>query len=636
MLQRIRDVVQGWIATIIFALLIIPFAFWGINYYFDQGGDATAARVNDGQISLRDYQRALQTIRQRWQSLAGDPPDAGQDGLIREQALNGLIERELLRQAANAWGARIGDEQVRAAIREVAAFQGANGFDETMYQSALSAAGLSPAGFEAQVREDMKAEQLQSAVADSTFVTDGEIDRLLQIRNQLRDFRYAVISADEAKETAQATPEEVEAYYREHAGEFTEPAKVRVAYLDLSLDRIALDVTAADEDLRGWYADNLANFSVQEQRSLRQILVTVPEGAGEDQVAAASKKADELREQVAAGAAMDQVATGQAENKEAPIEFTEFGFLSQGVLEPEVESVVFALNVGETSSPVRSKFGFHILEVTEVRAGSTPPFEEVRAQVDSEYRQAQAEKQFYELADQLANLVFEHPDSLQEASEALALPVRESEFFSREAPGQGIFANPKLIDAAFSEEVLENGHNSESIELEPGHLVVLRVLEHVPQRQTPLDQVSERIVTRLRFDKGQQLTAERGRAAIAELRHGADMAAVGERYGLAWEQAGGVRRDAANINRAIVRAAFRAGNPAPGKTVFDGISLGTGDFAVVAVTGVTAPDPGSFSDDERAAARKELREQLALRAWAQFLADLKSAAEIQIYRENLQ
>jgi peptidyl-prolyl cis-trans isomerase D len=636
MLQRIRDTVQGWIATIIFALLIIPFAFWGINYYFEGGGEPVAARVDDGVIGLREYQRALQTIRQRWQAVAGEPPTPEQDGLIREQALNGLIEAELLRQAADGFGIKIGDGQVRAAIRGVAAFQGANGFDETMYQSALATAGLTPSGFEAQIREDMKAELLQSVLVDSSFVTDGEVDRLLRARNQVRDFRYAEISADEAKEAAVVSAEEVDAWYREHPGDFTEPARVRVAYLDLLLERIALDVSVAEEDLRAWFEDNVANFSVQEQRKLRQILVTIPEGAGEERIAAAAKKAEALREQVAAGTPMDQAATGQAEDKEAPVEFTEFGFLTPGVLEPDVESAVFALRTGEISQPVRSKFGYHLLEVTDVRAGTTPGLEEVREQAEKDFQQAQAERRFAELADQLANLAFEHPDSLEEASESLSLPIRESEFFSREVPGPDIFANPKVVDAAFSEDVLQNGNNSEPIEIEPGHVVVLRVLEQVPQRQTPLDDVRDRIVTRLKFEKGRQQATEKGQAAMLELQKGTDPESVATQHGFTWREAIGVRRDAGTLNRAVIRAAFRAGVPAPGQTMFDGVSLGTGNYAIVAVTGVSDPDPGTLPESERSAARKELVERVAARAWSRFLAAGKSAAEVQIYRDNLQ
>jgi peptidyl-prolyl cis-trans isomerase D len=636
MLQRIRDTVQGWIATIIFALLIVPFAFWGINYYFEGGGEAAAARVNDDSISLRDYQRALQTIRQRWQAVSGESPTAEQDGLIREQALNSLIERELLRQSADTFGVRIGDEQVRAGIRDVPAFQGVSGFDETMYQTTLSTLGLTPAGFEAQLRDDMRVEQLQSALVDSSFVTDGEVDRLLRIRNQLRDFRYAVIPADTAKETAAPTTEEVEAFYREHAADFTDPARVRVAYLELSLDRIAGDLGTTDEELRTWYADNIANFSVQEQRKLQQILVTVPEGASAEQEAAAASRAETLRGQVTGGTAMDQVALAQAENRDAPVEFTEFGFLLPGVLEPEVEKVAFSLAPGEISQPVKSRFGYHILEVIEIRPGTTPPFEEVRAQVEQEFRLSRAERRYAELADQLANLAFEHPDTLEVAVEALALPVRESEFFSREAPGTGILANAKVIDAAFSDDVLRGGLNSEAIEVEAGHLVVLRVLEHVPQQQVPLEQVRERIVTRLKFEQGRQQVEATGRSVIAELQQGADAGQVAERHGFLWEEAKGVRRDATNVNRAVVRAAFRAGSPAAGATVFDGVSLGSGDYAIVAVSGVTEPDPASFTDEERAAARKELLEHTALRTWSRFLAAGKSVADIQIFRANLQ
>jgi len=193
-----------------------------------------------------------------------------------------------------------------------------------------------------------------------------------------------------------------------------------------------------------------------------------------------------------------------------------------------------------------------------------------------------------------------------------------------------------VLEAVFSEDVLQGGLNSEIIEIEPGRAIVLRILEHVPARQTPLDGVRERIVTRLKFDKGRKQVEEAGRAAVEELREGADPESIAARHGFAWETAAGARRDAPNLNRAVVRAAFRAGTPAPGAAAYDGVSLGSGDYALVGVTGVANPDPGTITDAERAAARKELLQQAALRAWGRFLASSKSTAKIEIFRDNLQ
>ena len=636
MLQTIRDLVSGWLAAAIFIMLIIPFAFWGINYYFGKSGDVVAAEVNGASITLRDYQRALQDLRQRLQSLATAMSPAEQDVFLKKRTLETLIERQLLHQADAKLDLRVSNDQVRSTIEGVPYFQGESGFDAKLYQSSIGAMGMSPARFEAQVREDMLAEQLQSALIESAFITDTAARHLAQIRGEQRDLRYAVLSADAGKDKISVSDSDVQKHYDEKGPEFMEPERVRLAYIELAADTMTSDVEITEDALRQFYDENRANYGMVEQREIRQLLVTLPEKPTPAQVEKAEARADEILQELDGGKSMEEIATGQDPKSGTSADYSEFGFLSHGVLEPAVDEAAFALKEGEHSKPVRSKFGIHIVQVTRIKAGETKAFEEARSDVEKDYRRKEAEKRFFDVSDRLAALVFENPDSLDKAAEELGLKIQESGLIGRDYSGSDVLANPKILAAAFGEDVLHNGNNSELIEVDNTHAVTLRVLEHVAQHKKPLADVREQVVTRIKFDRAGAQTRAQGEAILKKLKGGAAAADIAAEFGIEWHDAQGVKLDDPNVNQAVLRAAFSTGRPSAGATLYDGVSLGTGDFAVVAVTAVHEPSPDALDDNAVKAVRDELRQNDGTRVWANYITDLRRTADVTVYEDRIQ
>ena len=636
MLQNIRDLVSGWVAAVIFVLLTIPFAFWGINYYFGDTGDVVAAEVNGSPITLREYQQALQDLRQRLQDLNTGMSPAEQDQFLKQRTLETLVNRELLHQADAALGLRVSDEQVRNTIEGVPYFQGDSGFDPNLYQSTISAMGFSATGFEVQVREDMMAEQLQSGLIESVFVTDAQARRLAGIRRQRRDIRFAVLSADAAKETIAVTEADAQKYYDEQGAQFMDPERVRLAYIELSAETMAGEVGATDEELRGYYEENRGNYGLAEQREIRQLLVTLPEKAQPAQVEKAKLRAGAIVEELTGGKSMQEIATGQDDKSEIRVEYSEFGFLTRGVLEPEVDEVAFALKEGERSDPVQSKFGMHIVEVTRIKGGETGAFEDVREQVEKDYKRAEAEKRYFDVADRLATLAFENPDSLDTAAEDLGLTVRESDLISRDYAGTDVLGNPKVVAAAFEEDVLREGNNSELIELDNARAVVLRVMEHVNERKKPLDEVRERVTTRIKFERARDQIRTKGETILQKLKGGAAAADVAAEFGLEWVDASGVTMDDPNVNQAILRAAFGAGRPAAASAVYNGVSLGTGDFAVVAVSGIHDAAPDALEDKDVKSVRDEMWQGEGTRVWKNYIDELRRTADVKVFEERIQ
>lgn len=633
MLLAIRDQVKGWLAVVIFALLIIPFAFWGVNYYFDQSGGVAALEVNGEEISLADYRRAYQGLREQWQALSGGPVPEEAEPLLKEQTLENLVQTELFRQTGRQLGLRVSDQEVWDAIQQLPSMNDENGFSPELFSFAASQVGLTPEGFKEQLRQDLASRQLQEALLGTDFVTDAEVAAFARLQNQRRDFSYAVLSSDELKESHEPTEEEIEARYQEADDRYMEPEKVSIAYLVLSLAKIAEEVYLEPGEAEDWFNDNRRDYEVEETRKVRQLIVKTPESASEEALSAAQDKAQALFERVKAGQAFEDVVV--TDLADASVEFSEFGFLTRGALEPEVEEVVFAMAAGEIAEPVRSKDGFHIMAVDEIHDGTNVDFSELRAEVEEDLRQDKARKQLYELTDRLATLTYENPDTLEVASEDLELTIQRSDFISREEPGVGIVAEPRVLAAAFSDEVLLQGNNSDVIELDDDRHIALRTLEHREAQKKPLEQVRDQIVTRLKFELARDKTRERGELIQEKLREGRSQGELAAEFALDWKDAMNTARDNESVNRAVLRAAFKAGRPVAGQPRFNGAALGTGDYALVIVRAVTENEAAAMGQDERDQLRLQLQEVSALSVWEGFTQSLQTGADVEIYEETL-
>ena len=632
MLLTIRDQLKGWVAVLVFGILIVPFAFWGVNYYFDQAGGVTAVEVNGEEITLAAYQRAYQNIRQQWQAMSGGPVPEESTPLLKKQAIDNLVQAELFRQTGEKIGLRVSDQDVWQTVQEISAFNDGNGFSPLLFEAAANQAGMTPAGFTAQIKQDMSAEQLRDALLETDFVIKSEADAFSGLKNQTRDISYVILSSDELKETIEVTDEQVNSYY-EGAGRYMEPEKVKIAYLVLSLAKVAEEVYLEEGEPEVYFNENRQNYVVEETRKIKQIMLKLPEEPSQDALDEMRAKAEELHGLIKAGREFEEVAVENAGGYADSIEFSEFGFLTKGVLEPEVDEVVFTLNEGEISEPVQSRDGFHIMGVDEIKGAAAVTFASVRDEVEQDLRKSKGSRQLYELTDRLETLVYENPGTLEVASEELALEIQQSDFVSREAPGVGIIAEPGIISTAFSEEVLLQENNSDVIELDNDRYIVLRVLESRPTQKKPLESVRDEIITRIKYEQASARMKERGELILKKLNDGQSKETLASEFSLDWKEAEGVARDDENTNRAVLRAAFKAGRPAEGKPEFGGTPLGTGDYAVVIVHSVTKPNRETTEKEELDAIRSQLLQTASGATWTEFIKDLQTTADVEIYDE---
>jgi peptidyl-prolyl cis-trans isomerase D len=637
MLTFIRERAQGWIAWVIVGLLIIPFALWGINEYFGTGGRLAVATVNGTEISQREFQQVFYEQRDRMQQMLGQQYDSRIfDPRIKQQVIDELVERELLLQYADEHGYRVSEQVVAATIRNLDAFREAGVFSAELYRQNLQIQGQSPASFERRVHRLLLSSQLPDGITRSVLVTNAELDAAVRLQEQTRDLRYLVLPLAKFRDESVADEAAIQAYYEEHADRYMTAEQAQVEYVELSAANLTTGETSDEpneEKLREFYQSQASQYSVPEERQARHILIQLEEGADEVAVEAVRKQAEEVVAKLQAGESFDKLAKQHSDDPGSSDSGGDLGYFGRGTMEPDFEKTVFEMKPGEISKPVLTSFGYHIIKLENIRPATSKPFETVRDEILSQYQRDAAERKYFELAEQLTNLAYETPDSLADVAGQLELEIKQSPFIGRQG-GVDLFANPQVTAAVYSDDVLNQGYNSEPIEVGENHVVVLRLLEHQEARRRSLDEVQEQVKTQFIQHQAREHAEEAGLTAVKQLQSGEAPDSVAGPLGVDWQTAKAVGRQGRGLDRAIVDQVFRSPRPASGPSI-GSVSLGSGDYAVILLEKVIDGDPASLDEAGREDFKRRLADAQAAAAYRALIDTLKRDARIHVQKDEL-
>ena len=426
MLQFIRDNATGWIAWGIVILISIPFALWGIHQYVTPDASVAIATVDDKEIGYYDFQRRYARSRQQLQSILGAGLiDAEEDERLRREVLDGMIDSEVVVRSGIAAGMRVGDEQLARTIQTQEVFRSGDGFSQDAYEGWLRGQGYSPGGFEEDLRRSLLEQQITLGISGSEFVSDGGLRDAVRVRLQTRTFSLLTIPATDF-EVPEPTDSEIRARFEQHRTEYNAPERLRLRYLEISLDDIAAGVKADDEELRALFEAEPERFVTPEKREVSHILVSVPSDAGTDDVAQARERLVALKDRLAAGESFEDLARESSDDPGSATGGGALGFIERGMMVPEFEEAAFALEPEQVSDPVRSSYGWHLIKVTAVQGSRGATYEEVRDQVLAQYQSREAERIYVERVETLANVTYEHPESLEAGARELGLEIRET------------------------------------------------------------------------------------------------------------------------------------------------------------------------------------------------------------------
>lgn len=604
MLHFIRERAQSWFAWVIVILIIIPFALWGVHQYIGGGGEAPAATVNGVDISKRQLEISYLEQRQRMQQMLGENfrPEMFPEERMRQQVLQDLIEKEILVTTAGQAGFRIGNTQLAETIRAIPALQENGSFSNAAYERALSQKGMSPAMFEQRMRRDLVAQQFYTGISDSVLVTQRELQEMARLQNQTRDIGYMLLPLAKYEDGITIDDAAISQYYADNQNRFQVPEEVSISYLELNADEIAKGIKVSEEELHARYDSQSINYVTPEERRARHILIQVAQDADAAEVDKAKQTLLDIRQRIEKGESFADLAKQYSQDPGSAAEGGDLGFFGHGIMDPAFEESAFSLAKGELSEPVRSAFGWHLIQIEEIKPAQTKSFEAVHDQLLEEIRNERADQLYYDQADKLSNLTYEHPDTLETAAEELGLTVKSTGLFPRNG-GSGLAANPKVNGAAFSDEVLLRGNNSEPVELSPNHTVVLRVKDHKAQSVRPLEEVKPMINSILVRQEARKKAEEVAGQAMQRLQAGDSPETLAKELGSEWQKAEQVGRAAKQPDTKIVQFCFTMPHPEGDKPSIARTTTTHGDEALIALYGVK---DGELADSERKAIEGKL------------------------------
>jgi len=598
MLQAIRDKVTGWIAYGIIFLISVPFALWGVNSYLGGGEVLPAATVNGEEIGVREFDQAYSNYRQRLTQLFGGsiPELLGDENVLRAQVLDQLIEDAALRQYIETQHYRIGDEALARQVRGMQEFQRDGQFDPEVYQQQLRSIGLSPLGFEQRLRINGAVEQFQNGIRETAFVTPMTRKQFSGLQNQTRKIRTLTYQLDPS--SVQVDDAEIEQYYLSNTERYMTPEQVKIDYIELSLDSVKQGIEVDESEIEARYHDNLAAYTTPEFREASHILITIDE---ETDDASALQQINDIRTRIQNGESFEALAKEFSQDPGSAADGGNLGEIGRGDMVPTFESALFALQPNELSEPVKTGFGWHLIQLHSISGGESQSYESVKAALADEIKSEKAEVQIYELIERVANVAYEQSDSLLPVAEQFDIRLHTSDWFDRFS-GSGVAAQASIRELAFSDEIKQQGVNSEAIQLDDERVVFIRLNDSRPAQTQSLEQVKDRVRTELISQKLSERSLVAGNEALAGLRSGKSLEELAEEWSSPVIDHGFVARGQADVDAEILRRGFSMAKPEQG-LVFDGLSQNGGEYVIIELSAVLSNDEAPENADTLLQAR---------------------------------
>lgn len=498
MLQTIREHTQGWIAGVIVSIIILSFALWGIHSYFVGGGNSNiVAEVNGVEISKEQFTLAYERMRRQAQAQYGTPVTTKDENNLKSRALQGLIELEVLKQASRSQGFLISNAQIDNYLQSMPEFQVDGQFSVDRFQEVLSSTMMSTIDFLELIRTSLLIDQPRLGILLTSFSTPDETDYTYSLVNQERDIAYITIPlAYFQAQPIVITPAQINAYYEAHKSDFMTPEQVTVEYVQLSISNLIPTFKPTDAVLKTFYSENINSYTQPSAWQLTDIQIPLGSNPSPEEIMQAQGKADAVVDALNKGADFATLAAQYISTN-----LDKKGLLTLNQVPAELQRAVAEMNkVNQVSEVVRTATGFVIVKVMDYREPKIQPFEVVKDKVNETYAHQHAEEKFAELRDQLADLTYEHPDSLVLASKNLNLPIQTSELFVKDKAGKDISQYKKVRETAFSNDVLNLQNNSDVIQLNPENVIVIRVKSHIPSSLLPLNDISKQIEDKLKTE----------------------------------------------------------------------------------------------------------------------------------------
>jgi peptidyl-prolyl cis-trans isomerase D len=629
-MRRHRDWLKWSLGLVVVAFVL----FYIPDFLQGTGADATSsdtiASVDGHTITGGDFRRTYQAQLQAYRSAYG--------GQMNEQLLKQLgIENQILQQMvderaalaeADRLGINVSDEEVRQRIFSTPAFQENGGFiGEQRYTQLLrmQRPPMTAAQFEDNVRRGLAVEKLRSSLTDWLSVADKELEQEYRRRNDKVKLAVVSFTAESFRSQVTTTDEEVASYFEAHKDDFKIPEKRKIRYLLIDIDAMRAKVVVPPADIERQYNANAEQYSTPEQVRASHILLKTE---GKDDAAVKAKAEDVLRE-ARAGADFAELAKKHSEDDSNNKTGGDLDYFGRGRMVPEFDQVAFALAPGQISDVVKTQYGYHIIKLTDKKAGSTRPLAEVRQQLSDQLAYERAQAQASELAQTLEKQISK-PADLDKAAKANGLVVQESGFFAREEPIPGLGASPEVASRAFE---MTPDEVSGSVRAARGFVfqtMIARQDPYVPKVDEVKDKVRDEVVKQ----KAREISKQKAAEIAAKLKAAPDFEKAAKAAGVEAKTTDLITKDAPIPDLGVAPAVEEVAFKLPVGAVSDAIATdnGTAVIKVLEKKEVTAEE--WTSSKERF--REELLADRRNRFFSAYMAKAKAKMKIDVNQEALQ
>jgi len=643
MLQLIRENAQGIVIWVIVGLIILGLSSFILSSYLGGNVKSYVAKVNDTEISDRQFRIAYNNRQAQLQQQLGENFSRFfNENMLRNSVVSGLVNNELLNQLSYEAGFRVGPDQVQKELAKVALFQDEDGqFSNQKFASFVEQYGYSAKGYALEESQRLANKQLLDGVTNSALTLRSDLAAYQKLNRQQRNIGVLTINKSELVKTIKVTQDDVKNYFESHTSEFMTDEQVKVDYLELSLKALADEQTIDIDDVKDFYEKNKGRYTISGEREASHILINVDDKT--DDKAALAKLAV-IQAKLKSGASFAELAKENSDDKFSAKKGGKFGRVNQEQGGNQAfNNALFSLQAeGDVSQPVRSEFGFHLIKLDKIFPGKVKPFEEVKAVLERELKGQKAERIFYEGQSKLENLTYQHQDSLEPAAEEIGLMIKTSPLFSRRGGAQ-IFRNQEILKEAFSEEVLQESLNSPMIKLSDDHVIVLRLKEHLPAKPKTFEQVQLLVENKLKLEKATLLVSKLAKEQLDKLNAGTIASSLVDSGKITWQEHGFIGRQAKydqvqdkekkssknSVRAEVRRAAFSLQKPVADKQSFHSMTASNGD-ALLIVLHAVRDNPKLEEASVIEAMQKQLSQTIGAAESESVIGFMRSKSEVDI------
>lgn len=631
MLQTIRDKSQGWIATVILGLVSFSFALWGIHYYLTQSsGTNIVAKVNGTKISEKAFDSVYKQLQQQAQSTLGADYSDNEalQNQLKKQALDEIINSQILAQALKKQGFYVSTSQLDELITQIPSFQENGRFSSLRFQQALASMSYSPQQFSEKLSEQVMISQLHKGIVSSGFALPDDVKQSLRLMLQKRDIGYVVVKRAQMKPVTPVTEEEVQAYYNSHKKQFTIPAKVTLNYITLSAEDLQKSQKVTTKEIQQYYQNNQTQFMTAEKWQVVRVIMLVDNNATKTDINNAKMKLMSIKP---AFVKVDDISNEAAKINANVISNT---WLDESKLSPLEIKMIAPLKPGMVSDPIQLGNQLEMIKLVAQKPGTEIPVAKVKNKIINMLQQQRAEKAFANKSDTLANLTYENPNSLKPAAESLSLPIQTTSAFAKsDKKLTGILANPNVVLNAFSPDVYQQGYNSTVINVSPTKQVVIRVAKKIPAKAMPFDSVKEDIKKLLTTQAQEQATKEFATKIANALASGKPGPEVAKQFDVTWHEKANVDRHQKHVAPKVLETIFNMQAPVDREhpTVAALALPKWGDYVAVAIYKVVPGNPDKMSKIQKEAFFEVIGNKYGNSDFQLYMESLRKKAKIKVY-----